>query len=121
MTVFNSGPQAMTMDFHAGDIGDGRADLGVQDRAVRGDLALGLADAHASRTRGTTPEHRCCGRAAAPEQRPGFSAALTRQTQRRRSAGLRIECRKLAKRAAGRRAGERGRPPRTRVRGGDAG
>src|SRR6266446_9494120 len=42
-------------------------------------------------------------------------------TERRRSAGLRIERRKLAKRAAGRRAGERGRPPRTRVRGGDAG
>jgi hypothetical protein len=42
-------------------------------------------------------------------------------TQRRRSAGLRIERRKLAKTAAGRRAGERGRPPRTRVRGGDAG
>src|SRR5438445_10928638 len=37
------------------------------------------------------------------------------------SAGLRIERRKLAKRAAGRRAGERGRPPRTRVRGGDTG
>jgi len=30
MTVFNSGPQAMTMDFHAGDIGDGRADLGFK-------------------------------------------------------------------------------------------
>jgi hypothetical protein len=42
-------------------------------------------------------------------------------TERRRSRGLRIERRKLAKRAAGRRAGERGRPPRTRVRGGDAG
>jgi hypothetical protein len=35
--------------------------------------------------------------------------------------GFRVERRKLAKRAAGRRAGERGRPPRTRVRGGDAG
>src|SRR5260370_12511077 len=42
-------------------------------------------------------------------------------TERGPSAGLRIDRRTLAKRAAGRRAGERGRPPRTRVRGGDAG
>jgi oxalate decarboxylase/phosphoglucose isomerase-like protein (cupin superfamily) len=89
-------PHAMTMDFHAGDIGvvkrnydhyiqnTGTTDaqiLAVSKTAQYEEVSL--SDAHAARTRGATPEYRCIGRAGVPEQRPGIPAGLTRGTQRR--------------------------------------
>jgi len=90
MTVFNTGPQAMTMDFNAGDIGVVKRNYGhyIQNTGTTDAQILAvsktaqyeevsLSDAHAARTRGATPEYRCIGRAGVPEQRPGISAGLT--------------------------------------------
>jgi oxalate decarboxylase/phosphoglucose isomerase-like protein (cupin superfamily) len=107
MTVFNTGPNAMTMDFNPGDVGYVKRNLGhyvenVGDtymqfielfRASR-DFFVQLADAYAASIRCPAPEYRRSDNREMAGQQPGRNAQIV--------AGTDVKVRRLAETPIGR-------------------
>ena len=99
MTVFNTGPKAVTMDFNPGDVGYVKRQTGhyisnarrhrpavsggVPELLLRGHLALGLAEPHAARAGRPAPQGRCGDDRPVPERPAGHHARVNEGRCRR--------------------------------------